>query len=144
MAGDPSRGNRMAFENIGIETELVTNQLNPPFHLSQGADFIFTGMSFQMLEWEVRGFVKLPSIIQMGGYGLHFMPGGKVDRTYENITNVLDSTVTILDPKMYYEMQDSKLPFESEKLFVVPNGIPEALTNFPVMPQPNSSWLQPR
>ena len=135
VTGEGSRGNRMAFENIGVQTELLNKGINPQFHLQYGADFIFTGMIYEMIQWNQMGFLKLPSIIQGGGYGPYFLPDGKIERGFENVTKIPNSIVIVLDPNYYDEMKKSGLPFDYESIYLVPNGLSMALTKFPMFPQ---------
>jgi len=138
VSGDPSRGNRIAFENIGVQTELLTQNIMPQVHLQYGADFIFTGMIYEMLNWAGMGFLKLPVVIQGGGYGPYFLPDGKIDRNFEKVTDIPQSIVTVLDPNYYLEMQKSGLEFDYEQFFLVPNGLTMTLTKFPMLPQKRS------
>jgi len=136
VTGDSSRGNRTAFENIGVKTESITRGINPQVHLQYGADFIFTGMIYEMVNWAGMGLAgKIPSIVQGGGYGPYILPDGKFERGFENVTKIPKSIITILDPNYYFEMKNSGLPFEFDKIFLVPNGLSMALTQFPAFPQ---------
>jgi len=134
VTGDPSRGNQQAFENIGLETELV-NMGFQDYHLRENADFLFTGMIYEAVNWHLQGKIGLPIIIQGGGYGPDFLPNGKLNRFFERVTEIPKSLVTILDSKYYYEMLSSGLLFDFEKIYVIPNGVPSYLKDFPILPK---------
>ena len=134
VTGDASRGNQQAFENIGLETELV-NMGFQDYHLRENADFLFTGMIYEAVNWYLQGKIGLPIIIQGGGYGPNLLPNGKLNRFFERVTEIPKSLVTILDSKYYYEMLNSGLPFDFEKIFIVPNGVPSYLKDFPILPK---------
>ena len=87
ITGNPSRGNKSAFDKIGLKTELITGNFQP-HHLQVGADFLFTGMIYKVLEWQMQKMIRLPIIIQGGGYGPNFLPDGRMNRLFEQVTDI--------------------------------------------------------